>query len=166
MVFRREDRLGGGAAGRSCRSELSTTTALALIVAIFGTTISPYLFFWQSSQEVEENDDDPEAAAEGASGPGARRAAAHRLGDLAGMAFSNLIAIFDHAGDRRNLERQGPDRDRDLRQAAEALRPSPARRLSSCSPGLIGTGLLAVPVLAGSAAYAMAEREAGARAWS
>ncbi len=132
---------------------------LALLVAVLGTTISPYLFFWQASQEVEE-----QRAADGEEplrlAP--EQALAHlkriKLDTWIGMTFSNLIALAImvttaatlHAGGITHIDTAG--------QAAQALRPIAgdfAFLLFAAS--IIGTGLLAVPVLAGSAAYAVAE---------
>jgi Mn2+/Fe2+ NRAMP family transporter len=130
-----------------------------LIVAIFGTTISPYLFFWQSSQEVEEEEADPEA------GPLLEHPeqASRELGrigweTLLGMAFSNLIAFFIILTTAVTLNANGQTDIQTSAQAAAALRPIAGDlAFALFSLGIIGTGLLAVPVLAGSAAYAVGE---------
>ncbi|MFZ5783046.1 MAG: Nramp family divalent metal transporter [Pseudomonadota bacterium] len=130
-----------------------------LVVAVFGTTISPYLFFWQSSQEVEEEENDPEA------GPLVDRPeqAEHELNRIgwetwSGMAISNLIAFFIMLTAAVTLHAAGRTDIQSAEQAAEALRPIAGEAAFLLfSLGIIGTGLLAVPVLAGSAAYAVAE---------
>jgi NRAMP (natural resistance-associated macrophage protein)-like metal ion transporter len=137
--------------------------ALTLVVAIFGTTISPYLFFWQCSQEVEDEEADPEA------GPLIDRPeqADHELNRIgwetwAGMAVSNLIAFFIILTTAVTLHAAGKTDIQSAEQAAEALRPIAGdAAFVLFSLGLIGTGLLAVPVLAGSVAYAVGE----ARGW-
>ena len=137
--------------------------ALTLVVAIFGTTISPYLFFWQCSQEVEDEEADPEA------GPLIDRPeqADHELNRIgwetwAGMAVSNLIAFFIILTTAVTLHAAGKTDIQSAEQAAEALRPIAGNAAFVLfSLGLIGTGLLAVPVLAGSVAYAVGE----ARGW-
>jgi NRAMP (natural resistance-associated macrophage protein)-like metal ion transporter len=140
------------------RMELSAS-ALTLVVAIFGTTISPYLFFWQAAQEVEE------AAA--AASSRTRRANASSTGrqlrrieldTIAGMTFSNLIALAIIVSAAATLHPAGITHIETSAQAAEALRPiaGPFAFALFCL-GIVGTGMLAVPVLAGSAAYAVAE---------
>jgi NRAMP (natural resistance-associated macrophage protein)-like metal ion transporter len=125
-----------------------------LIVAVFGTTISPYLFFWQAAQEMEDvSSDAPHTAAE----------VRHHLrrikfDTITGMTFSNLIAFFIILSTAATLHAAGVTDIQTSAQAAEALRPI-AGELTFVlfGLGIIGTGLLAVPVLAGSAAYAVAE---------
>jgi NRAMP (natural resistance-associated macrophage protein)-like metal ion transporter len=125
-----------------------------LIVAVFGTTISPYLFFWQAAQEMEDvSSDAPHTAAE----------VRHHLrrikfDTITGMTFSNLIAFFIILSTAATLHASGVTDIQTSAQAAEALRPI-AGELTFVlfGLGIIGTGLLAVPVLAGSAAYAVAE---------
>jgi NRAMP (natural resistance-associated macrophage protein)-like metal ion transporter len=132
---------------------------ITLIVAIFGTTISPYLFFWQSSQEVEEEEADPDA------GPLLERPeqAGHELSRIewetwVGMALSNLIAFFIILTTAVTLNANGQTDIQTSAQAAAALRPIAGDwAFALFSLGIIGTGLLAVPVLAGSAAYAIGE---------
>jgi NRAMP (natural resistance-associated macrophage protein)-like metal ion transporter len=136
-----------------------TGEAITLIVAIFGTTISPYLFFWQSSQEVEEEEADPKAAPLLEKPQQAPREL-QRIGweTWAGMAISNLIAFFIMLTTAVTLHAHGQTDIQSTEQAAEALRPiaGNAAFLLFCI-GIVGTGLLAVPVLAGSAAYAVGE---------
>ena len=132
---------------------------LTLIVAIFGTTISPYLFFWQSAQEVEDEKADPEAA------PLLRHPeqAARELNRIGwetwfGMAASNLVAFFIMLTTAVTLHAAGRTDIQTAEQAAEALRPIAGdMAFFLFSLGLVGTGLLAVPVLAGSVGYAVAE---------
>jgi NRAMP (natural resistance-associated macrophage protein)-like metal ion transporter len=132
---------------------------LTTVVAIFGTTISPYLFFWQASQECEDiravkSDkplhNHPEQAA--------RQLARIKLDTYIGMGFSNLIAFFIMLTTAATLHAHGVTDIQTSAQAAEALRPIAGKfAFLLFSLGIIGTGLLAVPVLAGSAAFAVAE---------
>ncbi len=133
--------------------------ALTVIVAVFGTTISPYLFFWQAAQEVEELNADPVATALLLDPADARRHL-HRIkiDTYFGMGFSNLIALFIIISCAATLHRNGITDIATSAQAAEALRPLAGdAAFLLFSLGIIGTGMLAVPVLAGSAAYAVAE---------
>jgi Mn2+/Fe2+ NRAMP family transporter len=133
------------------------------VVAVLGTTISPYLFFWQAAQEVE----DIRAVAERKplvkkpqQGPNAMRRI--RIDTYLGMAFSNLIALAIIITTAATLHASGVTQVETSGQAAEALRPlAGPLAFSLFALGIVGTGLLAVPVLAGSAAYAVAE----ARRW-
>ena len=137
--------------------------AATIIVAIFGTTISPYLFFWQSAQEVEEVDqhadehpllDQPDEAPEAIS--------RIRLDTIAGMLASNLIALAIMIATAATLNKAGVTNINTAADAAKALEPVAGKfAFGLFSVGIIGTGLLAVPVLAGSAAYAVGE----ARGW-
>jgi len=132
---------------------------LTLIVAIFGTTISPYLFFWQSSQEVEEEEADPEAGPL-IEHPEQASRELNRIGweTWLGMAFSNLVAFFIILTTAVTLNAHGQTDIQTSAQAAAALRPIAGDwAFALFSLGIIGTGLLAVPVLAGSAAYAVGE---------
>jgi NRAMP (natural resistance-associated macrophage protein)-like metal ion transporter len=134
---------------------------IMLIVAIFGTTISPYLFFWQSSQEVEEIEDDPDAEPLRCDPTQARGELKRiRLDTLVGMAFSNLIAMVIMIATAATLHAHGKTDIATASEAAEALKPVAGQfAFALFSLGIIGTGLLAVPVLAGSSAYAVAERQ-------
>jgi NRAMP (natural resistance-associated macrophage protein)-like metal ion transporter len=132
--------------------------SLEAIVAILGTTISPYLLFWQASQEVEEE------KAHGRRTVAQRRGAtAHELRDarldvVTGMAFSNVVMYFIMLTTAATLLRAGQRDIATARQAAEALRPLAGDGAYVLfALGLIGTGLLAIPVLAGSASFAVAE---------
>jgi NRAMP (natural resistance-associated macrophage protein)-like metal ion transporter len=132
---------------------------LLLIVAIFGTTISPYLFFWQAGQEVEEL----AVQRDGASLRKSPDDALHHLRRInidtaLGMAFSNIIAFFIMLTTAVTLYTHGVHDIQTSAQAAEALRPIGGEfTFLLFAAGILGTGLLAVPVLAGSAAYAVAE---------
>ncbi|HEX7760693.1 MAG TPA: Nramp family divalent metal transporter [Caulobacteraceae bacterium] len=137
--------------------------SLMMIVAIFGTTISPYLFFWQSSQEVEELDANHAAhALKGApdEAPGEMRRIT--LDTWIGMAVSNLVAFFIILTTALTLHAHGVTDITTTAEAASALKPiAGPLAFGLFALGVIGTGMLAVPVLAGSAAYAVAE----ARGW-
>jgi len=130
-----------------------------VVVAVFGTTISPYLFFWQAGEEVEDQKEDSLAkplikAPEQAPVQMARM----RIDTLVGMGFSNLIALFIMLTTAATLNAHGITDIQTSSQAAEALRPIAGRfAFTIFALGIIGTGLLAVPVLAGSAAYAVGE---------
>ena len=132
---------------------------LMLVVAVFGTTISPYLFFWQSSQEVEDEEADPDAAPLTEHPEQAARELRRINRETAiGMAVSNLVAFFIMLTAAATLHAAGRTDIQSTEQAAEALRPIAGEAAFLLfSLGIIGTGLLAVPVLAGSAAYALGE---------
>jgi NRAMP (natural resistance-associated macrophage protein)-like metal ion transporter len=140
-----------------------STDYLTTIVAVFGTTISPYLFFWQSAEEVEDIHAHPRRT-ELVEAPEQGKAALHRIevDTLVGMAFSNLVALAIMITTAATLNVSGVMDIQTSAQAAEALRPIAGRFASAVfTVGIVGTGLLAVPVLAGSAAYALGE----ARRW-
>jgi Mn2+/Fe2+ NRAMP family transporter len=136
-----------------------TNDMITVIVAVFGTTISPYLFFWQAAQEVEELNANPLASALVRNPEGARKHLRRiKLDTYIGMGFSNLIALFIIISAAATLHAAGITNIETSAQAAEALRPIAGEfTFLLFSLGIIGTGLLAVPVLAGSAAYAVAE---------
>lgn len=132
---------------------------LTALIAVLGTTISPYLFFWQASQEVEEvksnRGEKPLKQAR-------RQAPAHlgriRNDTYLGMALSNVVAFFIILTTAATLHAHGTTDVATAAQAAQALQPLAGRwaaALFMC--GIIGTGMLAIPVLAGSAGYAMGE---------
>ena len=127
-------------------------------VAILGTTISPYLFFWQAAQEVEEerrSHSKPLYVAPARAGSEMRRI---RQDTLVGMVFSNLVALFVVFAAAATLHAKGITTIETAEQAARALEPVAGRfAFLLFAFGIIGTGLLAVPVLAGSAAYAVSE---------
>jgi NRAMP (natural resistance-associated macrophage protein)-like metal ion transporter len=132
---------------------------LTVIVAVFGTTISPYLFFWQAALEVEEVEANPKAHALKQS-PSQAPSQLRRINidTYVGMGLSNAIALFIIIATAATLHQSGILDIETSAQAAEALRPvaGPLAFLLF-SLGIIGTGMLAIPVLAGSAAYAVAE---------
>jgi NRAMP (natural resistance-associated macrophage protein)-like metal ion transporter len=131
---------------------------LATFVGILGTTISPYLFFWQASQEVEDERAKGRIALEQREGATDEELGIARTDIVTGMFFSNLVMYFIILTTAATLHAQGQTNIETAREAAEALRPlagDGAYLLFTL--GLVGTGMLAVPVLAGSAAYAMAE---------
>ena len=132
---------------------------LTVIVAVFGTTISPYLFFWQASEEVEDEREDPDAKPLIEAPQQAQRQMARmRLDTLVGMGFSNIIALFIMLTTAATLNAHCVTDIQTSSQAAEALRPIAGRfTFTLFALGIIGTGLLALPVLAGSAAYAVGE---------
>jgi NRAMP (natural resistance-associated macrophage protein)-like metal ion transporter len=130
----------------------------AVLVGIFGTTISPYLFFWQSAQQVEEE------LALGRHTLSQRRGASQEelrasFNDVvAGMFFSTLVMYFIILTTAVTLHAHGKRDIQTARDAAEALRPIAGRAAYLLfSIGIVGTGMLAIPVLAGSTAYAIAE---------
>jgi Mn2+/Fe2+ NRAMP family transporter len=132
--------------------------ALLTIVALFGTTISPYLFFWQSSQEAEELADSGDRPLKRAPRSAPKQYRRMKIDTLAGMAFSNLISLAIIMATAATLHQQGITRIDSAAQAAEALRPFAGQfAFLLFALGIIGTGLLAVPVLAGSSAFAVAE---------
>jgi len=137
---------------------------ITTMVAVFGTTISPYLFFWQASQEVEELQAHPQSqplikAPDQASASFQRI----KIDTVIGMGFSNLVAFFIMLTTAVTLHQHGITSIDTSAQAATALRPVAGDfAFALFSAGIIGTGLLAVPVLAGSAAYAVA----GAFKWA
>ncbi|MEE3622859.1 divalent metal cation transporter [Nitrospirillum sp. BR 11752] len=136
---------------------------LVAVVAVFGTTISPYLFFWQADQEVEEEKDDPAAQPlKKAPEQGPEELRRIRLDTYIGMLLSNGVALFIIITTAATLHTHGVTDIQTSSQAAEALRPIAGTfAFAIFALGIIGTGLLALPVLAGSAAYALGE----ARRW-
>jgi NRAMP (natural resistance-associated macrophage protein)-like metal ion transporter len=128
------------------------------IVAILGTTISPYLFFWQSSEEVEEEIEEGRvtvAQRRGASDAEMRYSA---IDTVVGMGFSNLVMYFIILATALTLFKAGKTDIKSAADAAEALKPLAGDFAGILfAVGMIGAGLLAVPILSGSAAYAVAE---------
>ncbi len=132
---------------------------LLTVVAVLGTTISPYLFFWQASQEVEEMNqgkvDRPLRELKKKDHPDLLRI---RIDTTIGMIFSNAIAFFIILTTATVLHARGVTNIASATQAAEALRPLAGDfTFLLFALGIIGTGMLAIPVLAGSAAYGVAE---------
>jgi NRAMP (natural resistance-associated macrophage protein)-like metal ion transporter len=136
-----------------------TSDWITVIVAIFGTTISPYLFFWQSSEEVEIMEVKDKPALTDAAPPAARHELQRiEVDTFIGMGMSNLIAFFIILTTAVTLHQRGITDIQTSAQAAQALRPVVGSlAFVVFSLGVIGTGLLAVPVLAGSTAYAASE---------
>lgn len=135
-----------------------TSAFLTTFVGILGTTISPYLFFWQASQEVEDDRARGKVTVAQRQGASLAELSVARTDVLTGMFFSNLVMYFIILTTAATLHANGHTQIETAKQAAEALRPiagDGAYLLFSL--GLIGTGMLAVPVLAGSTAYAVAE---------
>jgi NRAMP (natural resistance-associated macrophage protein)-like metal ion transporter len=131
---------------------------LLTIVAVFGTTISPYLFFWQASQEAEESRLSHRHHHEADSKRVDNYFSHISIDTWIGMFFSDLIGFFIIVTTGATLHSQGITTIQTAAQAAEALRPIAGElTFALFASGIIGTGLLAVPVLAGSAAYAVAE---------
>ena len=139
--------------------QISWTPAYATaLVAILGTTISPYLFFWQAGQEVEEAKRQrakPLYTTPRIAGPEIKRI---RVDTMTGMGFSNLVALFIVFATAATLHAHGVTEITTSAQAAQALRPVAGDfAFALFALGIIGTGMLAVPILAASAAYAVTE---------
>ncbi len=132
---------------------------IVALVAVLGTTISPYLFFWQASEEVEElnmNVTERRLRKDPAEAP--FQLSRIRTDTYVGMGFSNLVAFFIMLSVAATLNAKGITNIQTSEQAAEALRPvGGPLAFWLFAAGIIGTGLLAIPVLAGSAAYAVGE---------
>jgi NRAMP (natural resistance-associated macrophage protein)-like metal ion transporter len=132
----------------------------AVLVGIFGTTISPYLFFWQSSQEVEEERSAGRhtlAQRKGATDEELRKS---RTDVVIGMFFSNIVMYFIIVTTAATLHAHGKTNIQSAKDAAEALRPLAGQGAYLLfTLGIIGTGMLGIPVLAGSSAYAVAESQ-------
>ncbi|WP_223215847.1 Nramp family divalent metal transporter [Rhizobium herbae] len=135
--------------------------SLTVIVAVFGTTISPYLFFWQSSQEVEEIEEkDGAKPLKVAPQQAPRELRRVRLDTFTGMAFSNVVAVAIMMSAAATLHASGKSEIGTAADVAEALKPIAGElAFALFSIGIIGTGLLAIPVLAGSVAYAFGESQ-------
>jgi NRAMP (natural resistance-associated macrophage protein)-like metal ion transporter len=138
-------------------------TYLALLVAVLGTTISPYLFFWQSAHRLEEMRDEPEGGAQAQPlrqqqpAQAKRKQSTSRLDVFTGMTFSNLVMFAIIVATAETLHAHGKTSVQSAAQAAEALKPFAGHFASAIfALGFIGSGLLAVPVLAGSGSVGMA----------
>ncbi len=132
---------------------------VTMVVAMLGTTISPYLFFWQANVEVEQELENPHARPL-KEAPDQAPAELERieLDTFIGMAISNLVALFIVISTAATLHAHGVTDIQSSSQAAEALRPIAGPfAFAVFALGIIGTGMLALPVLAGSAAYAVGE---------
>ena len=134
------------------------TAFIAMVVAILGTTISPYLFFWQASSEVDEMRVAGGSTEKERRGVSTRELAAARTDVAIGMAFSQIVMFSIILTSAVVLNGAGHTNVQSAQQAAHALSPLAGRfAFALFSIGIIGTGLLAIPVLAGSAAYAVKE---------
>ncbi len=132
--------------------------AWATLVAILGTTISPYLFYWQSSQEVEEDKALGRRTLIQRRGAAKEEISNRKLDVSVGTFFSNLVMYFIILTTALTLNKHGFTKIETSRQAAEALRPLAGNAAALLyAVGIIGVGLLAIPTLSGSAAYAFAE---------
>ncbi len=136
-----------------------TAGYIVMVVAVFGTTISPYLFFWQASQEVEEQRALPGAEPLKVAPKQARANFLRiKIDTFVGMGVSNVVAFFIMLTAAITLHSHGVTEIQSSAEAAKALRPLAGEfAFVLFAAGIIGTGMLAVPVLGGSAAYAVAE---------
>ncbi len=136
-----------------------TAAYMTVVVAILGTTISPYLFFWQAEEEVEEvKETDGKKPLERAPRQARTEFRRIRIDTYVGMGFSNAVALFIILTTAATLHAHGVTDIQTSSQAAEALRPIAGPfAFAVFAIGIIGTGLLALPVLAGSSAYALGE---------
>jgi NRAMP (natural resistance-associated macrophage protein)-like metal ion transporter len=131
---------------------------LSVLVGILGTTISPYLFFWQAAQEVEEDRDHGKTTVAQRKGSTNKELRVAKRDVITGMLLSNVVMYFLILTTGATLNAHGQKNIETAKQAAEALRPLAGQGAYWLfTLGIIGTGMLAVPVLAGSCAYAIAE---------
>ena len=141
-----------------------SSSFLTTLVAVLGTSISPFLFFWQSAQEVEEDRDKGRTNLQQRKGATDRELRESRTDTITGMFYSNVIMYFIILTTAATLHSQGKTGIATAQQAAEALRPLAGNGAYLLfALGIIGTGVLSVPVLAGSTAYAIAEAGAWRR---
>src|SRR5512140_655940 len=135
-----------------------SSEAWATLVAILGTTLSPYLFYWQASEEVEEQKALGRKTLANRRGATGREIVDRKLDVGVGTFFSNLVMFFIILTTAVTLNRHGITKIETSRQAAEALRPLAGEFAATLfTIGVLGVGFLAIPTLAGSAAYAFAE---------
>jgi Mn2+/Fe2+ NRAMP family transporter len=128
------------------------------IVAILGTTISPYLFFWQASEEVEEEKAEGRSTLASRQGATSEELQMRKIDVGVGAFFSNMVMYFIILTTAVTLNRHGITNIETSRQAAEALRPLAGNFAATLfTIGIVGVGFLAIPTLAGSVAYAFAE---------
>ena len=139
--------------------ELSNSrTYMATLLAVLGTTISPFLFFWQATQEVEEEREKGRTTVAMRQGATKAEERASRIDVITGMLFSNVIMYFIVLTTAATLHAHGKTSIQTVEQAAEALRPLAGNATYLLfTVGLIGTGMLSVPVLGASTAFAIAE---------
>jgi NRAMP (natural resistance-associated macrophage protein)-like metal ion transporter len=138
-------------------------TYLALLVAVLGTTISPYLFFWQSAHRLEKMREEPEGGSQAQplkdqpTKRAKRKQSTSRLDVFVGMTFSNLVMFAIIVATAQTLHAHGDTNIQSAAQAAEALKPVDGHFASTIfALGFIGSGLLAIPVLAGSGSVGIA----------
>jgi len=130
----------------------------SMLVAILGTTISPYLFFWQASEEVEEEKSAGQNTLAKRRGATLKELELRNIDVGVGAFFSNMVMFFIILTTAITLNRHGINHIETTRQAAEALRPFAGKFAATLfTIGIVGVGVLAIPTLAGSAAYAFAE---------
>ncbi len=135
-----------------------TKNEWATLVAILGTTISPYLFFWQTSEEVEEEKRAGQSSLAKRRGATPEELELRNIDVGVGAFFSNTVMFFIILTTAITLNRHGITNVETTRQAAEALRPFAGNFATTVfTLGIVGAGFLAIPTLAGSAAYAFAE---------
>jgi NRAMP (natural resistance-associated macrophage protein)-like metal ion transporter len=135
-----------------------TRSYMSVLVGILGTTISPYLFFWQAAEEVEEDRKRGKTTVAQRRGSTNQELRAAREDVFTGMFFSNLVMFFIILTTAATLHAHGVRNIETAKQASEALRPlAGAGAYWLFTLGLVGTGMLGVPVLAGSCAYTIAE---------
>jgi Mn2+/Fe2+ NRAMP family transporter len=128
------------------------------LVAILGTTISPYLFFWQASEEVEEEKSAGQSTLAQRRGASLKELELRNFDVGVGAFFSNMVMFFIILTTAITLNRHGITHIETTRQAAEALRPLAGKFAATLfTVGIVGVGFLAIPTLAGSTAYAFAE---------
>ncbi len=139
--------------------KISGVAAVTAIVAIFGTTISPYLFFWQAAQEVEDiNQSDEREPLKNKKSQAHDALSRIRWDTVVGMGVSTIVALAIMLGTAATLNAAGKTDIQSAADAAQALKPIAGNfAFAIFSLGIIGTGLLAIPVLAGSSAYAVCE---------
>jgi NRAMP (natural resistance-associated macrophage protein)-like metal ion transporter len=134
------------------------TASISMLVALLGTTISPYLFFWQASQEVEQQVEIGRTALWQRRGASGAELKVTLWDTIAGMAFSELVAYFIILASGATLFVHGKTDVQSATDAAQALRPVAGDAAAALlAIGLIGAGMLAVPILTGSAAYGVSE---------
>jgi NRAMP (natural resistance-associated macrophage protein)-like metal ion transporter len=130
----------------------------ATLVAILGTTISPYLFFWQASEEVEEEKSEGQLTLAQRRGATVEELGLRNIDVGVGAFFSNMVMFFIILATAVTLNKHGITHIETSRQAAEALRPFAGKFATTLfTVGIVGVGFLAIPTLAGSTAYAFAE---------
>ncbi len=130
----------------------------SMLVAILGTTISPYLFFWQASEEVEEEKEAGQSTLAERRGATLKELEMRNFDVGAGAFFSNLVMFFIILTTAITLHSHGTTHIESTREAAEALRPLAGKFAATLfTVGIVGVGFLAIPTLAGSTAYAFAE---------